>query len=159
MARPCTVCSHPERQAVDAAILRGDKNRRVAAQYNLVESSIRRHLPHLARAVQAAQAAQATMVRQQRTLDSVVEACEADLEAVLAAHRPTVADRDSGELVIKAVAQRAKLAALQFGTKRTTTVIEATGPAGSPSERLDTLRSLRAEADAEIEKLERGDLQ
>jgi hypothetical protein len=145
MARACTVCIHREREAIDAALIRGEKNRRVAAHYNLVESSVRRHLPHIQRDLQAAQAVVESTHRRLRTLDTVVDECERDLEAVLAAHRETVADRDSGELVIKAVAQRAKLAALQFGTKRTTTLVDPRQEweALSPAERRERLVEMK----------------
>jgi hypothetical protein len=41
--RPCTVCGHPEREAIDQALVRGEPKRAVAAQYTLAEQSIRRH--------------------------------------------------------------------------------------------------------------------
>jgi len=44
MTRRCTVCDHPQREAVDAALTAGDvAYRRIAAQFGLKESSLRRH--------------------------------------------------------------------------------------------------------------------
>lgn len=44
MARTCTVCRHPDREAIDRALLiESTPNRRVAAQYGLTEQAIRRH--------------------------------------------------------------------------------------------------------------------
>lgn len=43
MPRVCTVCSHPERQAIDAALIQSTPNRRIAARYTLNEGSVRRH--------------------------------------------------------------------------------------------------------------------
>lgn len=43
MARPCTVCAHSERPAIDRALVKGAPKRRVAADFSLAESSVRRH--------------------------------------------------------------------------------------------------------------------
>lgn len=43
MARACTVCIHPERAAIDAALVGGEPNRRVAARAGISETSVRRH--------------------------------------------------------------------------------------------------------------------
>ncbi len=43
MARPCSTCIHPDRPAIDAALVAGEPNRRVATQYRLTEASVRRH--------------------------------------------------------------------------------------------------------------------
>ena len=64
MPRKCTVCAHPEREAIDAALVAGDSYRRIAAQFALSATSLRRHkknhLPEaLARAQDAHEVAQA----------------------------------------------------------------------------------------------------
>ena len=64
MPRSCTICTHPQREAIDAALAVGEPNRRIAAQYGLSEASVRRHkaehLPaHLTQAQQAQDVAQA----------------------------------------------------------------------------------------------------
>lgn len=55
MPRPCTVCAHPDRDAIDRALVAGEPNRRIAARRAVSEQAVRRHkddhLPaHLARA-------------------------------------------------------------------------------------------------------------
>lgn len=60
MPRKCTVCTHPELEAINAALVNNVSFRRIASQFSLVETSVRRHkadhLPgHLTQAVQAEQ--------------------------------------------------------------------------------------------------------
>lgn len=43
MPRTCTVCSHPEREAIDRALLSGEANRRIAAHHAVSEQAVRRH--------------------------------------------------------------------------------------------------------------------
>ena len=49
MPRSCTVCAHKSREAIDAAIVRGEPNRVIARRYDLGHDAIRRrkdsHLP------------------------------------------------------------------------------------------------------------------
>ena len=40
---PCSVCTHPERGAIDKALAAGQPNRRIATQHGLTEAAIRRH--------------------------------------------------------------------------------------------------------------------
>lgn len=42
----CTVCAHPECQAADTALARGDSLREVAQRYGFSKSSIERHARH-----------------------------------------------------------------------------------------------------------------
>lgn len=53
MPRPCTVCTHDEREAIDRALAAGEPFRRIAAQHSgTSEASLRRHkAQHLAPAV------------------------------------------------------------------------------------------------------------
>jgi hypothetical protein len=44
MSRTCTVCSHPERDAIEDAFLAGQAKRRIAAHYGVTEQALRRHL-------------------------------------------------------------------------------------------------------------------
>jgi hypothetical protein len=62
VSRACTVCVHPSREAIDRAPVQSTPKRRIAAQYGLVESAVRRHAAaHLpAKLVLAAEAAEAT---------------------------------------------------------------------------------------------------
>jgi len=58
MPRRCTVCDHPNREAIDTALVRDESNRRIAAQFSLSESSVRRHkAKHLPKALVKAQGA------------------------------------------------------------------------------------------------------
>lgn len=64
MARPCSVCSHPERGAIDAALVAGGSFRDIAGQYRISKSALARHkdshIPSaLAQAREAQEVAQA----------------------------------------------------------------------------------------------------
>jgi hypothetical protein len=85
--RSCTTCTHPDREAIDRALVGGASNRSVASLYNVSEAAVRRHkanhLPaKLVMAHAAEEVAQAddllAEVRslQARTL-SILEAAEA----------------------------------------------------------------------------------
>ena len=43
MPRVCTICAHPDRDAIDAAIINGEPNRRIATRCVVSEAAIRRH--------------------------------------------------------------------------------------------------------------------
>lgn len=48
MPRVCTACAHPERDAIDAALVRGEESkRRIAARFSVSETAIRRHVEHV----------------------------------------------------------------------------------------------------------------
>ena len=85
MPRSCTICEHPEREAIDRALVGDASNRSVASLYDVSEAAVRRHkanhLPaKLLMAEQAAEVAEADnlldQVRdlQQSTLDILAEA-------------------------------------------------------------------------------------
>jgi hypothetical protein len=57
MARTCTICTHPERAAIDKALVNGVPLRGIAGQYGLTDSSLARH---------KAEHLPATLVRAQR---------------------------------------------------------------------------------------------
>ena len=64
MPRTCTICVHESRTAIDAALVSGEPNRRIAAHYAVSEQAVRRHkadhLPaHLARAHEVEEVANA----------------------------------------------------------------------------------------------------
>lgn len=44
MSRPCVTCRHPERAAIEAALVRGDSLRTVAAAYGVSRSGLSRHV-------------------------------------------------------------------------------------------------------------------
>jgi hypothetical protein len=86
MPRPCTVCQHADRDAIDTAIVSGEPNRRIAPRYGLTEIAIRRHaashLPALlTKATEASEAARADdrraeARRMQRRLVSIADKAE-----------------------------------------------------------------------------------
>jgi hypothetical protein len=43
VGRACTICSHKRRPAIDAALVSGESNRRIATQFQLGEAAVRRH--------------------------------------------------------------------------------------------------------------------
>ena len=64
MAQVCTVCSHPERDAIDTAILDRRSNRSIASQFGVSIGAVQRHkdnhIPeHLSKAREAEEIAQA----------------------------------------------------------------------------------------------------
>jgi hypothetical protein len=57
MPRACTVCNHPERVQIEQAIVSGIAFRRIAAQFSISATSVRRHKENcIGEAVQALQA-------------------------------------------------------------------------------------------------------
>jgi esterase/lipase superfamily enzyme len=110
--RVCTVCAHPKRAEIDAAIARGETERAIAGRFSVARASLQRHRPHTAARVARTERAAV------RSLESVVEECERDIELVLSTHRATVKTPGSAEIIIKAVAARTKLAVLQYGAPK-----------------------------------------
>src|SRR5215212_2456022 len=76
MPRSCTICEHPEREAIDRALVGDASNRSVASLYDVSEAAVRRHkgnhLPaKLAKAHEAAEVSRADdLLRQVRALQS-----------------------------------------------------------------------------------------
>ncbi len=59
MPRRCSICAHPERGAIDAALLGGDTFRALARRFACSEDALRRHkLEHIPAALAQAQDAQ-----------------------------------------------------------------------------------------------------
>lgn len=48
MARPCTVCNHPRRGEIDAAIAAKRTSRTIGSEYNVSKAAVLRHKPHIA---------------------------------------------------------------------------------------------------------------
>jgi hypothetical protein len=64
MPRSCTICGHPDGEAIDQALVEGRPNRRIASHYDVTERAVRNHkanhLPaSLAKAREAEEVAQA----------------------------------------------------------------------------------------------------
>jgi hypothetical protein len=99
MPRVCTVCAHPKRTEIDAALVSGDSFRNIAQRFALGHYTVRRHhadhLPAaLTKATEATEVAQAdTLLAQVRDLQSralaILDAAEAqgDLRTALGAIR------------------------------------------------------------------------
>jgi hypothetical protein len=61
MPQTCKTCCHPDRAAIDEAILAGEPNRRIASRCDVSEAAIRRHASHVPATVAlAARAAEET---------------------------------------------------------------------------------------------------
>ncbi len=59
MPRSCTVCEHPEKDAIDRTLVGGASNRSVASLYDVSEAAVRRHKAnHLPAKLVMAQAAE-----------------------------------------------------------------------------------------------------
>ncbi len=108
MPRTCTVCAHPQRHAIEKALVGGTPNRRIATQHGLSEAAVRRHadahLPvALVQAQEAQEVAQALDVLQQlRTING----------AALTVLRDARTASD-GELALKAIDRILKQIELQ----------------------------------------------
>jgi hypothetical protein len=48
MPRVCTICTHPERAAIDQALVGGESAPRIAAKYRVSEDAVTRHRAHMA---------------------------------------------------------------------------------------------------------------
>jgi hypothetical protein len=81
--RTCTICNHPERAAIDAALVDGTSLRTIAGQSGTNKSALDRHRKHLAPALtQAKQAERVTeatslLSRVERIMGRVETICEA----------------------------------------------------------------------------------
>lgn len=108
MARSCTVCKHPERDAIDRALVDGASLRDIAGQYGLTKSSVARHqAEHLpASLVKAAEAEDVA-----HAID-IVKQLKAINGAALEVLKNARASGD-GDLVLKAVDRVQKQIELQ----------------------------------------------
>ncbi len=98
MSRTCTVCAHRERHAIDAAIVAGTPNRRIATQHGLSEAAVRRHAAeHLPASLVAAAGAEET----RQALD-VLQQLKTINGAALTVLRDARAAQD-GDLALKAI--------------------------------------------------------
>ncbi len=98
MPRQCTICTHPERDAIDAALIAQQSLRDIARQYRVSKDALARHREHLAGAlVQAKEVEDVThaddLLAQVRDLQSralaILDTAEGagDLKTALAAIR------------------------------------------------------------------------
>lgn len=109
MSRVCTICYHPERSAIEAAIVAGDSYRHIASQYNVGYKSVERHISdkHVAQEVRQAQEAK----EEARGLDVVKQ-----LQDINKISREILGDArksEEPELALKAIDRIAKQLELQ----------------------------------------------
>jgi hypothetical protein len=88
MPRSCSTCEHPEREAIDRALVGGASNRRLASLYGVSEAAIRRHKSnHLARKLVLAE--KAAVVAEADNLLDRLEALQSRTLAILEATEET----------------------------------------------------------------------
>lgn len=94
MPQPCSICIHPEREAIDAALVAGTPNRRIATQYGMSEGAVRRHKAHIPPEVARARDAEKVFGREALAARIVrlVEHTEATLK-MTDAPEASIADR------------------------------------------------------------------
>ena len=51
MSRKCTICKHPDRDTIDAAIVQGTPLRNIAAQFDVSTTALQRHKAHVSQAL------------------------------------------------------------------------------------------------------------
>lgn len=98
MPRPCTICAHAERAAIDASLAAGVAYRDIAGQFSVSKTAVARHATdHIAEAVAQSQAAKSEgaaldVVKQLREINAATRAILKEAQAA----------RD-GDLALKAV--------------------------------------------------------
>ena len=82
MARQCSICTHPQRDEIDAKIVFGEPYRKLAEEYGISEPAISRHKKHISSAVvdaerQKAVSGTAKMLKElSRGFDSLARAAD-----------------------------------------------------------------------------------
>jgi predicted nucleotidyltransferase len=98
MSRTCTICTHPQRHAIEKALVAGGAYRDIAGQYGLTKSAVERHkAEHLPVALVAAAGAEET----RQALD-VLQQLKTINAAALTVLRDARAGQD-GDLALKAI--------------------------------------------------------
>ena len=107
MPRVCTICTHSEREEIDAALIEGAALRNIAQRFGTSPTALHRHkdhLPqHLAKASEAAEVAQADGL-----LDKL-QSLNSETMLILREAR----EGDDNELALKAIARAEKQLELQ----------------------------------------------
>src|ERR1700677_1805523 len=104
MHRSCTVCAHPRRAEIDAALVGGTTLREIAGRTGTTKSALDRHRPHVAKVI--AQARQESLIAQARTLDGLIAESHADLNEA----REWARAAEDASTMAKLVQARTKLA-------------------------------------------------
>jgi hypothetical protein len=86
--RTCTICSTPDRDGIDRAIIGGGTLRDIAGQFGVSKSAVARHKPHIAAMVKAhdadvADSLQTNLTRAQGRVESLYEVAEGILRAAV----------------------------------------------------------------------------
>jgi len=114
MGQPCTICTHPQRDAINKAIASGEPNTRVAAKYGLKETAIRHHTTsgHIPKAI-----AKAASARERLDAGKLLDMMERLLGEALAVLRDAKATGD----------HRTRLAAINTAANLNRTLLEVAG--------------------------------
>lgn len=143
MPQKCTICSHPRRTEIERAAVRGElSNRRIAAQYKITESALRRHrFEHLPDLLIKGKEAQ----DEERAVDVYAELAEAVrlVNKVLAACDAWLIDpEDPGRY------------ALDHRAEEVTIIYTEPGPGGKPQRKKAPLASLLPQLAANGQRVE-----
>lgn len=82
MARQCSICTHPQRDEIDQAIVSGEKYRSISQRFDVSEAAIGRHKKHISAAIvdaerQKAVSGTAKMLKElSRGFDSLARAAD-----------------------------------------------------------------------------------
>lgn len=108
MARLCTICFHPERAAIESAIVTGESYRHIASQYNVGYKSVERHIAeHIRNSVEQSQVA----VEEARGLDVVKQL--KDINEISRAILKEARDDKDNDTALKAIDRISKQLELQ----------------------------------------------
>lgn len=99
MPRTCTICTHPQRDAIDLALLAGESYRHIAARFDTSTASLQRHKDHLPG--QLAKAHEAAEVVKADTLLDRLKELNAETRAILKETR----EGGNHDLALKAIAR------------------------------------------------------
>jgi hypothetical protein len=86
MAQPCSICTHPRRGEIDAALIQGSSSRDVGGRFGCSKSAVARHAKdHIAKTIAAAQ--QALEISHGGNLTEQIRSAKEEVHAVLDAAR------------------------------------------------------------------------
>ena len=103
MPRQCTICTHDDRPAIDQALVNSKPNRRIATQFGVSESAVRRHrAEHL-----SATLAQARASEDVAHADDLVSQLQALSQETLAIFREARQAKEH-DLALRAIARAEK---------------------------------------------------
>ena len=119
MARSCSICTHPERDAIDRALVAATPKRRIAAECGINKASVRRHAAaHLPGAL-----VKASVIQEVARADDLLGLARRLQHEALDVLEHAKADGNLGG-VLQAIDR------LQKGTVLLTSLLEAQEPAG-----------------------------